>query len=65
MEAEDVAKEGEVVRSGILEVEPEELAALEARLDRGPVDLRVLLGVPVEEGRRHGSPVTLTPLETL
>ena len=65
METEDVAEKREVVRPGVLEVEPEELAAREPRLDRRAVDLRVLLAVAVEERGRHGSPVTLTPLEAL
>ena len=65
VEAEDVAQELEVVRLGVLEVEPEEISAREPRLDRGPVDLRVLVGVEVEKRGGHGSPVTLTPLEAL
>ena len=65
MEAEDVAEKREVVRPGVLEVEPEELAAREPRLDGRAVGVRVLLGAAVEERGRHGSPVTLTPLETL
>jgi hypothetical protein len=65
VEAEDLAEKREVVRPDVLQVEPEELAAREARLDGRAVGLRVLLGAAVEERGRHGSPVTLTPLDTL
>ena len=65
VEVENVAQHREVVRLGALEVEPEELAAREPRFDRRSVDPRVRRALAVEKRGRHGSPVTLTPLEAL
>jgi hypothetical protein len=63
VEAEHVAEDFEILLGGTVEVEPEEVAGLEPRLDLGPLDRDLGVAVSVEEVARHvASPVIRTPL---